>query len=65
MFEAWLDPNMLARFMLPGESMSVPNAESDATVGDRFAIIMQVGDQQIPHSGSYLTIDRFSQIIFT
>ncbi|NKB51842.1 MAG: SRPBCC domain-containing protein [Rhizobiaceae bacterium] len=64
-FDAWLDPEMLARFMLPGEGMTVPSASVEPQVGGRFAIVMQAGDQQIPHGGEYKEIDRFDRIIFT
>jgi uncharacterized protein YndB with AHSA1/START domain len=64
-FQAWLDPQMLARFMLPGEGMSVPNASVEPKVGGRFAIIMQAGEQQIPHGGEYRQITEFDCIVFT
>ena len=64
-FNAWLDPEMLALFMIPGEGMSVPKASVDANVGGRFAIIMLAGDQEIPHGGEYKEIARFDRIIFT
>lgn len=65
LFNAWLDPAMLARFMLPGEGMSVPKAETDPVEGGRFDIIMQAGEQDIPHAGTYQKIDRHSQLVFT
>ena len=64
-FEAWLDPAMLARFMTPRQGMSVPKAESDATVGGRFAILMAEGEMEIPHAGTYLEINRHSRLKFT
>ncbi len=64
-FDAWLDPAMLARFMCPGPDMSVPKAETDATVGGRFDIVMKAGDQEIPHWGVYKAIDRPSKLVFT
>lgn len=64
-FNAWLDPEMLARFMLPGPNTSVPSASSDATVGGRFAILMKSGDDEIPHAGTYKEIDPHSRIVFT
>lgn len=64
-FDAWLDPQMLARFMLPGENMSVPDAETDAVEGGRFRIVMAAGDKHMPHGGTYRTIDRHSRIVFT
>ena len=64
-FEAWLDPEMLARFMLPADGMSVPSAAAEPVVGGRFEIVMQAGEQQIPHGGEFKVIDRHSQIVFT
>lgn len=64
-FDAWLDPEMLARFMLPGPNMSVPSAASDAKVGGRFAILMKAGDDEIPHAGTYKEINPHSRIVFT
>lgn len=64
-FNAWLDPEMLARFMRPGPDMTVPSAKSDAREGGQFEIIMRAGDQDIPHQGIYKKIARHSQIVFT
>ncbi|MGH1446423.1 MAG: SRPBCC family protein [Cognatishimia sp.] len=64
-FNAWLDPEMLARFMRPGPDMTVPSAKSDAREGGHFEIIMRAGDQDIPHQGTYQKIARHSQIVFT
>ncbi|MEP1208860.1 MAG: SRPBCC domain-containing protein [Rhizobiaceae bacterium] len=64
-FDAWLNPEILARFMLPGEGMSVPSASVEPEVGGRFEIIMQAGDQQIPHGGEYKEINRLDRIVFT
>jgi uncharacterized protein YndB with AHSA1/START domain len=64
-FDAWLSAETLKRFMLPGEGMSVPKAEVDPQVGGRFAIVMAAGDDEIPHAGTYLTIDPHSRIVFT
>lgn len=65
-FDAWLDPKMLATFMIPGPGMSVPEATADARVGGRFRIVMhgeQMGDK--PHEGTYKAIDRPKRIVFT
>ncbi len=64
-FNAWLDPAMLARFMTPGPGMTVPKAEADPTEGGRFAIVMKAGDDEIPHAGTYLKINPHSQLVFT
>lgn len=65
LFDAWLDPDMLSRFMRPGENMSVPEATTDPKVGGRFMILMRVGDQDMPHAGTYKTIDRPNRLAFT
>ena len=64
-FNAWLDPEMLARFMIPGEGMTVPKAATDPVEGGRFDIVMKGGDNELPHAGTYKKIDRHSQLIFT
>ncbi|MET1412509.1 SRPBCC domain-containing protein [Roseibium sp. HPY-6] len=64
-FEAWLNPETLAKFMTPGPGMTVPKATTDPTVGGRFEIIMQAGDQHIPHAGTYKEISRHSRLAFT
>ena len=64
-FSAWLNPITLARFMIPGEGVTVPSVENDPQVGGQFTIVMKVGDQELPHSGEYRVIDPFSQIVFT
>ncbi|WP_404403481.1 SRPBCC domain-containing protein [Pelagibacterium halotolerans] len=64
-FDAWLDPKMLARFMTPGEGMSVPSAKTDPVEGGRFEIIMKAGDDEMPHAGTYKTIKRNSQLVFS
>lgn len=64
-FDAWLDPKMLAQFMTPGPDMSVPEATSDAREGGRFLVVMRAGDQDLPHAGTYKTIDRANRLAFT
>lgn len=64
-FNAWLDPAMLAKFMVPGEGMTVPKAESDGREGGRFEIVMAAGDQEIPHSGTYIEVKPHSRLAFT
>jgi len=65
LFDAWLDPKMLARFMTPGPDMSVPEATTDPKVGGRFRIVMRMGDQDMPHQGTYKVIDRPNRLTFT
>jgi len=64
-FEAWLDPETLAKFILPMPGMPSPQVENDAVEGGSFTIVMHVGDDKIPHTGKYLEITRFSKLVFS
>lgn len=64
-FDAWLDPLMLTQFILPAPGMAQPQVENDAREGGRFSIIMQVGDDRIPHTGTYLTLERPHRLAFS
>ena len=64
-FEAWLTPEMLARFMKPGPTVTVSDATTDPREGGRFTIVMRAGDKDIPHAGTYREITRHSRLVFT
>ena len=64
-FDAWLEPSMLSRFVLPDPSMPPPEVENDPREGGRFSIVMRVGDDKLPHVGTYLTIERPNLLVFT
>lgn len=64
-FDAWLNPKMLSQFMLPMPGMPAPEVELDAQEGGRFTIIMQVGDDKIPHTGTYQKIEQPHTLVFT
>jgi uncharacterized protein YndB with AHSA1/START domain len=64
-FDAWLNPEMLSQFILPMKGMPHPQTDNDPHEGGDFTIIMQVGDEKIPHTGTYLTINRPHELVFT
>ncbi len=64
-FDAWLDPQLLSRFMLPMPGMPQPKTEVDGREGGRFTIYMDVGEKIIPHSGTYLELDRPNRLVFS
>jgi uncharacterized protein YndB with AHSA1/START domain len=64
-FNAWLNPEMLQKFMMPAAGMSVPRASSDQEEGGRFEIVMLAGENEIPHAGTYREISRHDRIVFT
>jgi uncharacterized protein YndB with AHSA1/START domain len=64
-FDAWLDPGTLAKFILPMPGMENSQVENEAREGGEFTIIMQVGDSKILHTGKYIEIDRPHKLTFT
>ena len=64
-FEAWLDPMALAKFVKPMDGMADCDVEIDATEGGSFLIVMKAGDKEMPHRGEYRTIQRFEKLVFT
>jgi len=64
-FDAWLDPVALGRFMRPGSEKRSADAVTDPRVGGRFIITMLGGGNVYPHTGEYLEIDRPRKLVFT
>lgn len=64
-FNAWLNPDMLRKFMMPAEGMSVPKASNTPKEGGRFEIIMLARENEMPHSGTYQEISPHDRIVFT
>jgi len=64
-FDAWLDPGILSKFMLPKSGMPCPVVKLDPSVGGRFQIDMDVGEKIIPHTGEYLEINRPNRLVFS
>jgi uncharacterized protein YndB with AHSA1/START domain len=63
-YDAWLDPAMMTRFLSPRPDMHVREARSDAQVGGRF-FVMMVGDRDLPHEGTYMELTPHSRLVFT
>lgn len=64
-FDAWLDPALLARFMVTGPQAGVEKVETDARVGGRYDIVMTNEMGSVPHWGEYRTIERPNRLSFT
>jgi uncharacterized protein YndB with AHSA1/START domain len=64
-FEAWLDPEVLAKFMTPCVGGPAARVTNDPVEGGAFEIIMRTEEKEIPHRGVYKTIDRFDRLVFT
>jgi uncharacterized protein YndB with AHSA1/START domain len=63
-FDAWLDPEILGRFMrrFPTEPSDV---QVDAREGGAFRICMKGETEVYDHQGRYVVIDRPTRLIFT
>ena len=64
-FDAWLNPEVLSKFMLPMPGMPAPDVENDPREGGNFTIVMHAGDDKLPHTGGYLEIKRPDRLVFT
>lgn len=64
-FDAWLDPKMLSKFMRGMPDMPETDVEIDAREGGRFTFIMHYRGEKIPHTGKYLEISRPDKLVFT
>jgi len=64
-FDAWLNPTMLSKFILPMPGMENPQVENNAKEGGDFTILMKVGENEVPHKGKYLEIDSPNKLAFT
>ena len=65
-FDAWLDPKLMALFLCPGEG-TTSTVTTDPRVGGRFDILMEGGvhGEGIPHWGVYREISRPDRLVFT
>jgi uncharacterized protein YndB with AHSA1/START domain len=63
-FDAWLDPISLVRWMRPGAEATA-TAEVDPRVGGHFRIVMKHSGGVTEHTGEYLAIERPARLSFT
>lgn len=64
-FDAWLNPEILSKFMLPAPGMPEPHVELEGKEGGRFTILMLVGEDKLPHTGEYQEISRPYKLVFS
>lgn len=64
-FDAWLNPELMSKFMMGMPDMPDSDVETDAREGGSFTIIMHFQGQKLPHTGKYLEIRRPHKLIFT
>jgi uncharacterized protein YndB with AHSA1/START domain len=63
-YRAWLDPEMMARYMTLGPDMVAQKTAVDPRVGGRFQFTM-VGEKENLHTGTYRELTPYSRITFT
>ncbi|MHA1536426.1 MAG: SRPBCC family protein [Alphaproteobacteria bacterium] len=63
-FDAWTDPESLAKWFLPGP-VKVGPVEVDLRIGGRYRIVVVVGEAEREHWGEYLEIERPDRLVFT
>lgn len=64
LFDAWLDPESLAQWMLPGDHRR-NTVSVDARVGGAFEVVMHHQDGSKRHYGNYRAIERNRKLVFT
>ena len=64
-YDAWLDPESVKKWMCPAEGVIVPNPHIEAKVGGKFQFDMQAGENSLPHFGEYRQLERPNKIQFT
>ncbi|MGL1922663.1 MAG: SRPBCC domain-containing protein [Hyphomicrobiales bacterium] len=64
-FNAWLDPQIMAKFMTPAPHMTVSDITANAVEGGGFKMNMVNNQSSMPHYGEYIKIDRYSQLVFS
>jgi uncharacterized protein YndB with AHSA1/START domain len=66
-FDAWLDPDSLARWMVGRDvrDEEVVHVQVDPRVGGAFSFLVRRDGQDVDHVGTYLEIDRPRRLVFT
>ena len=66
-FDAWLDPALLGRWMFGAvvRDEEVVRLAVDARVGGSFSFLVRRQGKEIDHVGEYLEIDRPKRLVFT
>jgi len=64
LFDAWLDPEGMREWLLPGDAVSA-GVQMDPRVGGALRIIIRNPTQEFEHLGEFRVVDRPSKLVFT
>ncbi len=64
-FDAWLNPKLLPKFMGRPGAPDTEIAELEAREGGSFKFLMSCDGEKLPHTGRYLEIRRPDKLVFT
>ena len=63
-FEAWLDPESLGRWLFATPDGVMERVEVDPRIGGRFLVAERRGEELAEHHGEYVALDRPRRIAF-
>ena len=64
-FNAWLSPDMIRRWMFRNPTNEITEVTSDGVVGGEFQIIERDGDELIDHFGHYVEVQEPNKLVFS
>lgn len=64
-YDAWLDPAKMRRFLFTTATGEVVRCEVDARVGGKYVIVDRRDGEDLLHEGTYLELERPHRIVFT
>lgn len=64
-FDAWLDIDLVRRFLFSTETGEMVRYDLDPRVGGRFVLTDRRPDGDVEHTGEYLVIKRPHKLVFT
>ena len=64
-FDAWLDPNTVGKWLFATPSGKMSKVKVDARIGGSYLIVENREGTDVEHVGEYLEIDRPRRLVFT
>ena len=64
-YDAWLDPEKMRRFLYATATGEVVRCDVDARVGGKYTIVDRRHGEDVLHEGTYLELERPTRIVFT